>query len=1724
MNESLFAEIYDILGLKPQSAGEVSAGGQSGEEPLSAFFGGGREDGNFLEDLREGWWRNLCDPAVVVEQDGEGVSLVIRLPEKETTRTLQWELREENGTVHHGEIRPGDLKEQDRSRIGDAWYVALVLRLSLSLDLGYHVLRIRGEEDREDSPASQCLLIVTPPACYVPPALQGEERIWGASCFLDRIRSRRNWGVGDFTDLKNIVSWAAENGAATVSVNSLLSRIPARGETFYPDLPASSVWLDPLYLDPEAVADFSESEEAQTLFHDPAFQVRLANLRDQERVDYQEAAEVKSQMLEILWRHFQLNHLDPETERGWGFRHFQEEGGEHLHLFSLHETLGRHLAAGDERFLPWPSWPPEFQDPASPRVADFAEKHRERLEYHQYVQWQLRQQLEFIGTRSLELGLKVGLAQGLPLGVQAAGFETWQHAGLYVQGTVMHEWGEGEEEGRDFGPPLLPVRLRETGYAPLRRMLSANMRSAGALCLDSIGLLAGQLWRRKNGGSRRELPVQADLEDVLGVIALESHRNRCLIIGEHHRRLDPRFAELFRRKKIFPAWLGHFPRDEKGDWLDPESYEEQIMVAASRGDVTSLSGFWHGHDITLRTELDGDFDQTLHGRWVIARAADRAHLLVALQRQELLPEGHGLDPASIRQMTPSLSRAVHFFLARSAARIILVQLVDLCQGMAGETIETEAPASPSWQQRLPCDFEKIADAEKINDLLRYFRRERGTGIVRPSALLADRRRSTSALIPRAFYRLQFNSGFTFRQAAEIVPYLQELGISHCYSSPYLKARPGSGHGYDIIDHSSLNPEIGSRHDYEEFVRVLDRFGMEQIIDMVPNHMGVGADNMWWLDVLENGPASSYVAFFDINWQPQQEELKNRLLLPILGDHFGAVLEGGQLKLQFKADKGAFFIAYYEHVYPIAPKTYPFILEHDLQRLANRLGNEHEGFLEFQSLIASFANLPGREENDEERITMRNRNKEVLKRLLARLCREVVEIATFIEENLIFFNGEPGRPESFDALDELLSRQPYRLAFWRVASDEINFRRFFDINDLAGLRPENKRVFTETHRFVLDLIATGKVDALRIDHPDGLYDPRGYFTTLQMAVSGVSFEEEEDYRKRMAEEGQDEKLSLYVVVEKILADFETLPDDWLVHGTTGYDFSWLVNGLFVDGTAEREMTEIYEGFVGRKMNFENLLYENKKLIIRTAMAGELNVLAGLLNRLAKMNRYTRDYTLNGLREALIEIVAFFPVYRTYFAEGSLVETGREYVVRAVEKAKSRQQAEDTSIYDFVRSVLLLEEEDGPPCSAALDFVMKVQQYTGPVMAKGLEDTSFYLYNRLVSLNEVGSNPMRFGVSLALFHEKNRERMASWPHSMVNTSTHDSKRSEDVRARINVLSEMCGEWRERVGRWQAMNRRWKINDDGQASPSVNDEYALYQNLLGVWPLEEMDRQGEENLRERFENYMLKVIREAKVKTSWINQNQAYEQAMSDFIGALFREGENDFLADFLPFQRKIAWFGMLNSLGQTVLKLTVPGVPDTYQGNELWHFCLVDPDNRRPVDFQRRREMLAALRETMSVPAGELGERVSALWETADDGRIKLYAIWKALEVRRRHPGLFETGAYVPLACAGESASHICAFARVDGEERVVVAVPRLLVGLLGQEENRLPVGPGVWGDTVISLPANFAGHTFVNILTGEEHVCADNGPRLPAAEVFSRFPAAILALERTQRRGENERDT
>ena len=965
-------------------------------------------------------------------------------------------------------------------------------------------------------------------------------------------------------------------------------------------------------------------------------------------------------------------------------------------------------------------------------------------------------------------------------------------------------------------------------------------------------------------------------------------------------------------------------------------------------------------------------------------------------------------------------------------------------------------------------------------------------------------------IPRATYRLQLNRDFTFDQARAIVPYLAALGISHCYVSPLLKARPGSMHGYDIVDHNSINPEIGSPEDFDRFVTTLHEHEMGLIVDIVPNHMGVmGSDNAWWLDVLENGEASTYACFFDIDWRPLKEELHGKVLVPVLHDHYGAVLESGELKLVFQPELGAFDISYRNHRFPVNPRQYPRILLHSTAKLAATLGEQNPDLLEFQSLITAFSHLPGRQEVDSERIVERNRDKEIHKRRLAELCARSPEIVAGIIGAVELINGTPADPASFNELHELIKAQAFRLANWRVASDDINYRRFFDTNDLAGLRMENEEVFKATHQLVLRLVAEGKVDGLRVDHPDGLYDPAKYFERLQSGLASAV-----DQSPRSKSE------SRYVVIEKILTGSERLPSEWPVCGTTGYDFANLVNGLFVDTTATSRFERIYRNFIGGEIDFDDLAYRSRRLIIRVALASELNVLADQLTRIALSERHTCDFTLNSLRDALTEVVASFPVYRTYVSASGVSESDARYIRNAIDAAKWRSPAADTSVFDFIGDVLLTRIADGRHAAyrkAVIAFAMKFQQFTSPVMAKGLEDTAFYRYNRLVSLNDVGSNLHSFGVSTEEFHSANQERFRNWPHSMLATSTHDSKRSEDVRARINVLAEMPGQWRLRVRDWRRFNRSYKSLVNLQPAPSSNDEYQLYQTLVGAWPLEpQTDNRTDNNDKndwdafpQRIQNYMLKAIREAKENTSWINRNTSYENAVASFVKKLLSPGpKNRFLNDFVPFQRRVARIGFWNSLSQTLLKLTAPGVPDIYQGNELWDLSLVDPDNRRPVDYVRRRQAFESIRRMSNEPDPSA---IRTLLETPEDGRLKLYSIWKTLCFRKERPELFQQGEYLPLAVQGAEADHVVAFARKLENTRLIVIVPRLVASLLN-ENLTSPIGSEVWKDTLIVVPACLCSSSYRNAFTGEVLTLAKNGEcgTINLAEALAQFPVAALS--------------
>jgi (1->4)-alpha-D-glucan 1-alpha-D-glucosylmutase len=902
---------------------------------------------------------------------------------------------------------------------------------------------------------------------------------------------------------------------------------------------------------------------------------------------------------------------------------------------------------------------------------------------------------------------------------------------------------------------------------------------------------------------------------------------------------------------------------------------------------------------------------------------------------------------------------------------------------------------------------------------------------------------------RATYRLQFHRQFTFRDATELVPYLASLGVSHIYASPIMEARPGSTHGYDIIDHNRLNPEIGTEADFRALVDALHAHGMGLILDFVPNHMSVGSDNRWWLDVLEWGQESPFAAYFDINWEPLRPDLKGRVLLPVLGDHYGAVLENGEIALRFDREEGSFSAWYYDHRFPVSPRSYAAILKVGGERL--------------ESLARKFGEIGGCLGG-----SARERAAE-LKQWLAE-CADEPEFTETIERALACFNGDPGKPVSFTALHQLLEMQAYRIAYWRVATEEINYRRFFNINDLAGLRMELPELFEQTHRLVFSLIGRGDVHGLRIDHIDGLFDPKTYCERLQQCVAAP----------------------LYVLVEKILARYEALPA-WPIAGSTGYDFINQVLAIFIDPAGETAMTRLYRRFAANNDSFDDVLYACKKRITGVNLASEVNVLAHEFHALSMRNWRTRDFALNAMLSALDEIIAAFPVYRTYVSQEGVSSDDRRYVDWAIAQAKKRWRVQDLSIFDFLHSVLTggaAESELQLDPDEALRVAMHFQQVTGPVMAKAAEDTAFYRYVRLLALNEVGGDPRRFGMSVAAFHHVTQERTRSWPRAMVTTATHDTKRGEDGRVRLALLSEMPREWGRRVTQWFRLNRSRRSEIDDETVPDRNVEYLFYQSLLGAWPpdLAPDDTAGMSILADRLEAYMIKAVREAKQQSSWSNPNLAYEAALQRFVRTVLDATRpNPFVAEFHTFVEALARLGTINSLSQLVLKLTVPGVPDIYQGGELWDFSLVDPDNRRPVDWPARRALLDEIR----CPGRA---ELAANWR---DGREKLFVTRQLLELRRLHSGLFAEGDYQPLEVEGERRDCICAFARHHEGDAIAVAVPRLVSQLYADGRS------ADWADTEISLPSQ---RGWQDVFTGRKLA---GEPRLRASKLLEDFPVCVL---------------
>jgi (1->4)-alpha-D-glucan 1-alpha-D-glucosylmutase len=1088
------------------------------------------------------------------------------------------------------------------------------------------------------------------------------------------------------------------------------------------------------------------------------------------------------------------------------------------------------------------------------------------------------------------------------------------------------------------------------------------------------------------------------------------------------------------------------------------------------------------------------------------------------------------------------------------------------------------------------------------------------------------------IVPAVTYRMQFRDEWTFDDATAVVPYLHELGVSHIYASPYMRARAGSPHGYDVCDPNQLSPALGGDEAFRRFTAALAEHGMGHIVDVVPNHMAAATENPWWRDVLENGPSSPYSGYFDIDWHPVKDELENKVLLPQLGSQYGDALESSQLKIAHQ--DGRFEFQYFQHTLPLGPKTTIPILTHRVDELQAALGPGAESFDEYQSIVTALQHLPAQNANAPKAMAERQREKEVIKRRLRDLEAREPMVAEFVAENVRIFNGREGAPESFDALDKVLQSQSYRLCHWRAASDEINYRRFFDINDLAALCMEKSDVFHASHETYGKLLAAGQVDGLRIDHVDGLFNPERYLWRLQWNYLGYLIREESEKLsteettrilesvaavKQTAKEESDhdveraahggasvvaasstsvdeavasptsliavellrricerlglrqpddadwaailgragveaaqesrtappgdivtvvdygplqQRLPLFVVVEKILGPNEPLPETWPVAGTTGYDFTNQLNGIFVYPRGFDSVERHYQKFVDEQRSFATIARDCKRLIVRSSMSSELQMLAHRLNRISEQHRKSRDFTLNSLRYALREVLACFPVYRTYPGPDGVSDRDRRFVNYAVASSKRHNRTIDPATFDFIRDVLLLRHPPGlseESKQAREHFAGLFQQVTSPIMAKGVEDTAFYVYFPLMSANEVGGDPASAAHGLEEFHQQNSGRCRRGLRTLLATSTHDTKRSEDVRARINVLSELPRPWRTAVNRWNRMNRSKRTKVDGNLAPSRNDEYLFYQNLLGMWPTHgELDDTARADVIARMQAYMEKATHESKQLTSWINPNPEYDQAVRDFVAAcLTPADDNRFLPEFLELHKKIVRLGLYTALSQVVLKMMSPGVPDIFQGQELWDFSLVDPDNRRPVDYARRTELLRSLKTQMPKEVTARAEFVASLAKQPEDDRLKLYATWKLIELRRDFDTLFAQGRYIPLSASGRAAEHVAAFAwqpaprpsepreqahAADGAQpHVVVIVPRWwarltdaaaldsVVGCVGQGER-------VWADTTVELPAGFPTE-FVNHLTGRTVAAKSDLFRLK--EVLDDFPIGVF---------------
>ncbi len=1332
-------------------------------------------------------------------------------------------------------------------------------------------------------------------------------------------------------------------------------------------------------------------------------------------------------MLALLWDEFRQGDWESLSPRGLAFQAFVKEHAATLAPHALFEAIQRHLSRTSPDIWGWPAWPEELRDPQGPAAQAFAKDHAEAVAYHMWLQWTAHLQLGQAGERARAL-MPLGLYCDLAVGASDGGSETWTLQNLYARGMNVGAPPDPlNTQGQDWGlPPLNPVALAAARFMPVRRLLHAVMHHAGALRMDHVMALMRLFWTHGGAGTYVAYPLQA----LLAVVAVESHRHQCLVIGEDLGNVAPQMREAMAQRTVLSYRPLIFERMDGGAFRPPAQWPAQALAVVSTHDLPTLRGYWSGEDIEVQKRLGWLPDSEAHARSLIERAQDRVRLLMALQEEGLLPPGATVDAQSVPEATAEFTAAVHAYLARTPCWLAAVQIEDAIAQLEQVNVPgSTEDMQPNWRRRLAVPLDRLATHPCFTAVASAMREHRGRPAMQ--APVEELPALDTADVPLATYRVQFHKDNTFAAMTAAVPYLHALGISHLYSSPYLKAAPGSTHGYNVVDPTQLNPEIGDEASHAALCDALRAHGLGQLLDIVPNHMGViDAPNPWWDDVMEHGRSAAHADFFDIEWEPATASLQGRVLLPMLGGQYGHVLEAGELRLDFDAETGRFLVCYWDHRLPVDPRHYARIFS----AVPAPAPGEADGdsALQVQSLIDAFGRLPDRDTGDEGERAMRLRDAPLHQRRLAELAGTHAWLRHWIAACLSQWNGRqgrarqlrrPGRPAARPALP------PGGLARgWRRHQLPPLLRHQFPRRAAHG---GNLRV---RGRACLHLPLAGRRPHHRPAHrpPGRPRAPGAVFRPPAAPLRRARPRRRPRAHGALPRGGEDPGGPRAPAGRLARARRHRLP--------VQQPGQRPLRGHRVADRLRRRLHQLHrrhEGFRGSGVRVQEAHHRNLALQ-RPGVAGRhaLPHRAGGPAHLrfhAQPVAHRPDGSGGGLPR-----LSHLPRARRHAAQRHRPEPHRlGHRGRAPPHGHQRRRRAGLSPGRPAR-----RRGRGPALRAR--FIRRWQQFTAPVMAKSVEDTVFYRYVRLVSLNDVGSEPRRFGLTCAAFHQANLQRARHRPHNLLATSTHDSKRSEDLRARLNVLSEIPALWEDTALQLRELGERFTTEADGVQTPLPHDLWALYQALVGIWPTHSTEPGERQELRERIQQYMVKAMREAKQQTNWLFPDEAYEGAVARYIdGALSTER---FVRELERFVQSIAPYGFRNSLCQLALKLTVPGVPDIYQGCEHWNFSLVDPDNRRPVDF---RAMAQALEQVQAL-YDEGGHPSQADWERlmgpVPGPDAKQLVTWRLLQLRQAMPDLFRQSTYLPLTLEGHSAEHAFAFARIRDGRAIVVICARLLYGL------------------------------------------------------------------------------